>query len=163
MNTDTESDIIGKGTPNEESEETDGVRIRDGGERDRGMDTSKSPTQTRGSPEVEGKASIDIGTNNTDGGITNVRGEETVPDAGNVESGRRVGEKDASGKGSNREHIERKIKEILRKQTVERRDNGVDGRGTDREEQKETAEAFEDRDTTKTRSGRSAFATRSEI
>lgn len=40
MNTDTESDIIGKGTPNEESEETDGVRIRDGGERDRGTDTS---------------------------------------------------------------------------------------------------------------------------
>ena len=40
LNTDTESDIIGKGTPNEESEETDGVRIRDGGERLGGTDTS---------------------------------------------------------------------------------------------------------------------------
>ena len=108
-------------------------------------ETSKGANQTRGSPQVEGKASIDIGTNNTDGGITNVRGEETVPDAGNVESGRRVGEKDASGKGSNREHIERKIQEILRKQTVERRDNGFDGRGTARIEKKEAAEAFEDR------------------
>lgn len=76
---------------------------------------------------------------------TNGRTEETVPDSGNAESGRGVAEKDAAGKGSNREEIRRKIQEILRKSSIKRNDNSIDGGRSNRVERKETKEAFEKR------------------
>ena len=70
------------------------------------------------------------------------REEETVSDTKNAESTRRVGKENTAGEGSNRERVSRKIKKILRKSTAKtRNDRGKSGRL----EQKETAEAFEER------------------
>ena len=55
-----------------------------------------------------------------------------------------MAEKDATGKGSDREQIKRKIQEILRRASIERADKSSEGRRSNRVEQKETAKAFED-------------------
>lgn len=82
--------------------------------------------------------------NKVKGENTNVR-QETISDTSIVEH-QRVSEETISREvGSTRQRISKKIKEILRKSTVKRDDNSLDGRGTARIERKETAEAFEER------------------
>ncbi len=69
--------------------------------------------------------------------------EQKVPDAGNAESARSVGEETGSGKEDAHEKFGRRIKEILRKTLPDRRKKGAGKSG--RVEHKEKCAAFEDR------------------
>ena len=70
------------------------------------------------------------------------RTEETISDARNAESARGVGEEITRGEGSVRERVSRRIKEILRKSSVERRNNSLNARKSARLEQRETGSPY---------------------
>jgi hypothetical protein len=78
--------------------------------------------------------------NNVEGDATNGREE-----ASRKIGGQEVVRNDARRTGSDQESVSRKIKEILRKSTADRRNKSVEGRKSGRLEQAETAEAFEER------------------
>ena len=103
--------------------------------------------------EQESGTTASVNTTNNDSNVqeenTNVRAEETVNDTDNTEHQRGNEENDSREKGSNTERIQRKIEEILRKSTSDRNNRGFndldEGKESARLEQKETAEAFEER------------------
>ena len=70
------------------------------------------------------------------------RTEKAISDTRNAKSTRGVGEEIARGKGSIRERVSRKTVELLRKSSVERRNNGFNGRKLARLEQRETGSPY---------------------
>ncbi len=74
--------------------------------------------------------------------VEHVRKEE-ISDTGNVESGRKLDEEDTGGTRSNTERVSTKIKEILRKSSIKRKNSSFDGGKSGRVEKTETSEMFE--------------------